>query len=207
MIIDSHAHYNNNAYKNPFRYLSYDKDGYSLKEGNREQLFRDLLDANVPYSIEPGVSLQSCEEVLQLCSEYPGRIFPAMGIHPKAAGCFCQNTRCHCNRRVWLGLSLQARGTAPVEAAHLVSLSVGSSLANEEASNSPCPGCPRGCLTNSEMASSKKARWCDSLFLWPQGDCGAVPEAGLSFRYWRFSPAAGRTGRCTLGSNKAYTRR
>lgn len=56
MIIDSHAHYNNNAYKKPFRYLSYDKDGYALKEGNREQLFRDLLDANVPYSIEPGLS-------------------------------------------------------------------------------------------------------------------------------------------------------
>ena len=82
MIIDSHAHYNNNAYKKPFRYLSYDKDGYALKEGNREQLFRDLLDANVPYSIEPGVSLQSCEEVLQLCSEYPGRIFPAWVFIP-----------------------------------------------------------------------------------------------------------------------------
>ena len=82
MIIDSHAHYNNNAYKKPFRYLSYDKYGYTLKEGDREQLFQELLDANVPYSIEPGVSLQSCEEVLQLCSENPGRIFPAMGIHP-----------------------------------------------------------------------------------------------------------------------------
>ena len=33
MIIDSHAHYNNNAYKKPFRYLSYDKAGYALKEG------------------------------------------------------------------------------------------------------------------------------------------------------------------------------
>ena len=82
MIIDSHAHYNNNAYKKPFRYLSYDKDGYVLKEGNREQLFQELLGANIPYSIEPGVSLQSCEEVLQLCAEYPGRIFPAIGIHP-----------------------------------------------------------------------------------------------------------------------------
>ena len=82
MIIDSHAHYNNNAYKKPFRYLSYDKDGYSIKEGDREQLFRELLEANIPYSIEPGVSLQSCEEVLQLCVEYPGRIFPAIGIHP-----------------------------------------------------------------------------------------------------------------------------
>lgn len=82
MIIDSHAHYNNNAYKKPFRYLSYDKDGYALKDGDRDQVFQELLEANIPYSIEPGVSLQSCEEVLQLCAEYPGRIFPAIGIHP-----------------------------------------------------------------------------------------------------------------------------
>ena len=82
MIIDSHAHYNNNAYKKPFRYLSYDKDGYALKEGEREQLFQALLEANIPYYIEPGVSLQSCEEVLQLLAEHPGRIFPAIGVHP-----------------------------------------------------------------------------------------------------------------------------
>ena len=82
MIIDSHAHYNNNAYKKPFRYLSYDKDGYALKEGDREELFQDLLDANIPYAIEPGVSLESCKEVLELSAQYPGRIFPAMGIHP-----------------------------------------------------------------------------------------------------------------------------
>ena len=62
--------------------MSYDKDGYAIREGDREQLFQELLDANVPYSIEPGVSLQSCEEVLQLCAEYPGQIFPAIGIHP-----------------------------------------------------------------------------------------------------------------------------
>ena len=75
VIIDSHAHYNNNAYKKPFRYLSYGKDGYVLKEGDREQLFQELLDANIPYSIEPGVSLQSCEEVLQLCADIPGESF------------------------------------------------------------------------------------------------------------------------------------
>ena len=82
MIIDSHAHYNNNAYKKPFRYLTRNEDGYTLAEGDRDQLFQELLDANIPYCIEPGVSLQSCEEVLQLCAEYPDRIFPAMGIHP-----------------------------------------------------------------------------------------------------------------------------
>ena len=82
MIIDSHAHYNNNAYKKPFRFLSYDKDGYALKEGELPQLMQEMEEANIRYFIEPGVSLQSCEEVLQLCSEYPGRIFPAIGVHP-----------------------------------------------------------------------------------------------------------------------------
>ena len=82
MIIDSHAHYNNNAYKKPFRYLSYDKDGYSLKEGDLPQLMQDMEHSNIRYFVEPGVNLQSCEEVLELAAQYPGRIFPAMGIHP-----------------------------------------------------------------------------------------------------------------------------
>ena len=82
MIIDSHAHYNNNAYKKPFRYLSYDKDGYSLKEGDLPQLMQNMEHSNIRYFVEPGVSLQSCEEVLELAAQYPGRIFPAMGIHP-----------------------------------------------------------------------------------------------------------------------------
>ena len=82
MIIDYHAHYNNNAYKKPFRYLACDKDGYALKEGELPQLMQEMEEANIRYFIEPGVSLQSCEEVLQLCAEYPGRIFPAIGIHP-----------------------------------------------------------------------------------------------------------------------------
>ena len=82
MIIDSHAHYNNNAYKKPFRYLSYDKDGYTLKEGELPQLMQEMGNTNIRYFIEPGVSLQSCEEVLELAAQYPGRIFPAMGIHP-----------------------------------------------------------------------------------------------------------------------------
>ena len=82
MIIDSHAHYNSSAYEKPFRYLSYGADGYTLKEGEREQLFQELKDAGIPYSIEAGVSLQSCREILQLCDAYPDRIFPSAGVHP-----------------------------------------------------------------------------------------------------------------------------
>ena len=82
MIIDSHAHYNNSAYKKPFHYLSYDEDGYTLKEGELPQLIQEMKDRNIRHFIEPAVSLQSCEEVLELAAQYPGRIFPAMGIHP-----------------------------------------------------------------------------------------------------------------------------
>ena len=82
MIIDSHAHYNNSAYKKPFRYLAYGEDGYALREGELPQLMQEMVEANIPYSIEPGVSLQSCGEVLELAAQYPGRIFPAIGIHP-----------------------------------------------------------------------------------------------------------------------------
>ena len=66
MIIDSHAHYTNGAYRNPFRYLTRNEGGFTLAEGDRQWLFKALMDADILYSIEPGVSLQSCEEVLKL---------------------------------------------------------------------------------------------------------------------------------------------
>ena len=43
---------------------------------------QEMEGADIRYFIEPGVSLQSCEEVLHLAGEHPGKIFPAMGIHP-----------------------------------------------------------------------------------------------------------------------------
>ena len=85
MIIDSHAHYNNGAYKKPFRYLAYGEDGYALREGELPQLMQEMVEANIPYSIEPGVSLQSCEEVLELAAQYPGRIFPAVPVRSPPA--------------------------------------------------------------------------------------------------------------------------
>ena len=82
MIIDSHAHYNHNSFKNCFRYLTRKEEGYAIAEGDREAVLQELLERNVLYSIEPGISLQSCEEVLELAAAYPGRIFPAVGVHP-----------------------------------------------------------------------------------------------------------------------------
>ena len=36
MIIDSHAHYNHNSFKNSFRYLTRGEDGYAIAEGDWE---------------------------------------------------------------------------------------------------------------------------------------------------------------------------
>ena len=83
MIIDSHAHYSNSAFLKPFEYYNFlDDDEYPVVETDRETLFETLLRANILCSIEPGVSLKSCEDVLELAAQYPGRIFPAMGVHP-----------------------------------------------------------------------------------------------------------------------------
>ncbi len=82
MIIDSHAHYTNQCYTKPFRYLARDAAGYFLAEGDREHLLQELLAADIPYAIEPGVNLESCEAVLAFCKEHPDRFFPAIGIHP-----------------------------------------------------------------------------------------------------------------------------
>ena len=85
MIIDSHAHYNHHSYDKPFHYLAYGPDGYFLEEGDRESLLQALDAAEIRCSVEPGISLASCEEILALCKAHPGRIVPAMGVHPTRA--------------------------------------------------------------------------------------------------------------------------
>lgn len=85
MIIDSHAHYTHNAFNNTFRYLTHREEGYAIEEGDRVRLLQALKDAGITCSVEPGVSLASCENVLQISHEHPGHIFPAIGVHPTRA--------------------------------------------------------------------------------------------------------------------------
>lgn len=82
MIIDSHAHYANNCYKKPFRYLTWEEGGYALSEGELPQLMQQMEKADIRYFIEPAVHLAACEEVLELAKAYPGKIFPTVGVHP-----------------------------------------------------------------------------------------------------------------------------
>lgn len=88
MIIESHAHYNIKSFQGTFRYLAMEQDRYAIRESDLPQLLDELSEAGIPYSIEPGITLESNREVLDFCGRYPGRIFPAVGVHPTR--CFAE---------------------------------------------------------------------------------------------------------------------
>ena len=85
MIIDSHAHYASPSFDRSARYLGWNGEGYTMEEGDREQILEAMAAAGICCSVEPGVNLASNEEILRLCARYPGRIFPAIGVHPTRA--------------------------------------------------------------------------------------------------------------------------
>lgn len=82
MIVDSHAHYAHASYQNTFRYLTLRDDAYTIAEGTLNDLLQEMEQANIRCSIEPGISLASNRAILELCGRYPGRVFPAIGVHP-----------------------------------------------------------------------------------------------------------------------------
>lgn len=85
MILDSHAHYAHNCYVQTFRYLSHSPEGYTLEEGDLDGLFKKMEEAGIRYFIEPGIRLDSNLSVLELARKYPGKVFPAIGVHPTRA--------------------------------------------------------------------------------------------------------------------------
>ena len=85
MIIDSHAHYASHSFDKPARFLGWNGTGYTMEEGDRDQILETMTASGIRCSVEPGVNLASNPEILQLCARYPGRLFPAIGVHPTRA--------------------------------------------------------------------------------------------------------------------------
>lgn len=85
MIIDSHAHYASHSFDKPARFLGWNGTGYTMEEGDRDQILEVMAASGIRCSVEPGVNLASNPEILELCARYPGRLFPAIGVHPTRA--------------------------------------------------------------------------------------------------------------------------
>lgn len=82
MIVDSHAHYTHARFGGSFRYLTVEEGAYALAEGDVEELLAKLERAGITASVEPGISLESNRRLLEFCAAHPGRVFPAVGVHP-----------------------------------------------------------------------------------------------------------------------------
>ena len=110
VIIDSHAHYNNNAYKKPFRYLSYDKYGYALKEGDRDNYFRNCWMPISHAQLNPGSAWNLVKKFWNWLSSIQGGSFRQLAfILPDP---FLKNGRIGINwlnMRIHLAWSLSAK--------------------------------------------------------------------------------------------------
>ena len=82
MIIDSHAHYSRFNFDETFRYLSYGNNSYIVNEGTREDVLNDMANSNIVRIIEPGVELESNEQLIAFSKEHPGVVYGAVGVHP-----------------------------------------------------------------------------------------------------------------------------
>ena len=83
MIVDSHAHYSHRTFdRDPCFYLTLEGGDYARREGSLHTLFAELEAAGVVCSIEPAIDLASNQRLLDFCRAHPGRVFPAVGLHP-----------------------------------------------------------------------------------------------------------------------------
>lgn len=82
MYIDSHVHYARKSFDGTFSYLSWQDGTYQISQGQREDVLQAALQTGVSCWIEPAVELESNEALLELARRFPGRAFPAVGLHP-----------------------------------------------------------------------------------------------------------------------------
>jgi len=54
MIIDSHAHYASHSFDKPARFLGWNGTGYTMEEGDRDQILEVMAASGIRCSVEPG---------------------------------------------------------------------------------------------------------------------------------------------------------
>lgn len=82
MLIDTHAHLSHHLFSARFPYLAREEEGFVLRTGPLPQLVQELQAAGIGACVEPAIELGSNQRLLDLAAEYPGFVFPAVGVHP-----------------------------------------------------------------------------------------------------------------------------
>ena len=83
-IIETHTHPSHFKFENQFRFLDYDRssDRFCIAQGDRESILESMKQQRIIAAVEPGIDLASNQRLLDLAKQYPGWLFPAVGLHP-----------------------------------------------------------------------------------------------------------------------------
>lgn len=103
MLIDTHAHLSHHQFDAQFPYLAWEDESFVLHTGTRAQVIEELQAAGIGACVEPAIGFSSNRKLLALAAEYPGFVFPAVGVYPS---------------RTYLAHTVDARGHKVVERLH-----------------------------------------------------------------------------------------
>lgn len=103
MLIDTHAHLSHHQFDAQFPYLAREEGAFVLRTGTRAQVIQELQAAGIGACVEPAIGFSSNQKLLVLAAEYPGFVYPAVGVHPS---------------RTFLAHTVDDRGRKVVERLH-----------------------------------------------------------------------------------------
>lgn len=85
MIIDTHTHYCHKLYEGEFYYLGNENGELTISRGTLSDVLSDMERRGIRLCIEPSIGFDGIEKQLELAKRFGGKVFTAIGLHPKSA--------------------------------------------------------------------------------------------------------------------------
>ncbi len=104
MFVDSHIHISRKQYNGTTPCIDSQFENERILYLSREELINKMKANDIGFCIEPAVELESNAQLLDLAADYPGFVYPAVGVHPTRS--FLTKWK---NRKIIEDLSLNER--------------------------------------------------------------------------------------------------
>lgn len=82
MFVDSHIHMSRKQYNGITPCIDSELENERIVYLSREELISKMKEKSIGFCIEPAVELESNAQLLELVEDYPGFVYPAVGLHP-----------------------------------------------------------------------------------------------------------------------------
>lgn len=82
MFVDTHIHLTHKLFNGQSPCIISGDNNEYIKQLNQSELIKEFQKNNIAFCVEPGIDLDSNYNLLKLSDNYPGYIYPTVGIHP-----------------------------------------------------------------------------------------------------------------------------